>query len=463
MAVAGPKQPGPKFGQSVAPNLNVRHLCPNCRSDPPNIIEEYSKGDLVCGDCGTILGDRIVDTRSEWRTFAGDENGDDPSRVGDAGNPLLGSNHLDTVISHKDGRSGIARDLNRAVNRANNLSNGINGKTNTAILSAVFSRIGEKCDAMQLPRGVRERAQHVYKIADDQKAIKGKNEAAIIAACIIYACRDAGAHRTFQEVCKALKITKKELGQVFSVIKNAVQASGTKTGAMESVHGSNNAQESAEALLGRFTNYLDLGNAVFNASKHVAGEAVARTVIDGRSPVSIAAGVLYFTCVLLGRSTSAKDIAAMGGVSESTTKLICKMVATKLDEIIRPEWKTEYKKGYAALAQLGRINDSAKNSRSGTPSRLTPSSATTSAPVSAPPNNGNGNANGNGIANGNGHLDKQVKANGHAQADGIKLNGNANGEGSITQQKAEASTSANGKKEDGDVEMKREENGKTEK
>ncbi|WRT69276.1 uncharacterized protein IL334_006260 [Kwoniella shivajii] len=347
MAVAGPRQPGPKFGQSVAPNLNVRHLCPNCRTDPPNIIEEYSKGDL---------------------TFAGDENGDDPSRVGDAGNPLLGSNHLDTVISHKDGRSGMARDLNRAVQRANNLSNGINGKTNTAILSAVFSRIGEKCDAMQLPRGVRERAQHVYKIADEQKAIKGKNEAAIIAACIIYACRDAGAHRTFQEVCKALKISKKELGQVFLVIKNAVQNSGTKTGGHSD--GSNNAQESAEALLGRFTNYLDLGNAVFNASKHIAAEATAKSTIDGRSPVSIAAGVLYFTCVLLSKNTTAKDIAAMGGVSESTTKLICKMVATKLDEVIRPEWKTEYAQGYASLAQLGRINESAKGSRSGTPSRL---------------------------------------------------------------------------------------------
>lgn len=37
----------PKFGQPVLPNLNVRHLCPNCRTDPPNIVEEYSKGDLV--------------------------------------------------------------------------------------------------------------------------------------------------------------------------------------------------------------------------------------------------------------------------------------------------------------------------------------------------------------------------------------------------------------------------------
>lgn len=45
----------PKFGQPVLPNLNVRHLCPNCREDPPNIVEEYSSGDLVrCHRQGVI-------------------------------------------------------------------------------------------------------------------------------------------------------------------------------------------------------------------------------------------------------------------------------------------------------------------------------------------------------------------------------------------------------------------------
>ena len=83
-------------------NLNVTLMCPECK-DNPNIVEEFSSGDMVCGNCGMIppamippailrmtdshitglvLSDRIVDTRSEWRTFANDENGDDPSRVG---------------------------------------------------------------------------------------------------------------------------------------------------------------------------------------------------------------------------------------------------------------------------------------------------------------------------------------------------------------------------------------------
>jgi transcription initiation factor TFIIB len=53
----------PSFG----PDLAVRLICPECRDPNPNIVEEFSSGDLVCGTCGLVLGDRVVDTRSEWR------------------------------------------------------------------------------------------------------------------------------------------------------------------------------------------------------------------------------------------------------------------------------------------------------------------------------------------------------------------------------------------------------------
>ena len=57
------------------PDLAVRLICPQCRDPEPNIEEEFSSGDLVCRGCGLVLGDRIVDTRSEcefwiiWRLF----------------------------------------------------------------------------------------------------------------------------------------------------------------------------------------------------------------------------------------------------------------------------------------------------------------------------------------------------------------------------------------------------------
>jgi transcription initiation factor TFIIB len=52
---------------SFGPDLAVRLICPDCRDPNPHIVEEFGSGDLVCGACGLVLGDRIVDTRSEWR------------------------------------------------------------------------------------------------------------------------------------------------------------------------------------------------------------------------------------------------------------------------------------------------------------------------------------------------------------------------------------------------------------
>lgn len=46
-------------------DLNLRLLCPDCKNDPPNLVEEFASGDLVCGDCGLVVGDKIIDTRSE--------------------------------------------------------------------------------------------------------------------------------------------------------------------------------------------------------------------------------------------------------------------------------------------------------------------------------------------------------------------------------------------------------------
>jgi transcription initiation factor TFIIB len=55
---------------TFAPDLSVRLICPDCRDPNPTIIEDFKAGDLVCAGCGLVLGDRIVDTRSEWRVRA---------------------------------------------------------------------------------------------------------------------------------------------------------------------------------------------------------------------------------------------------------------------------------------------------------------------------------------------------------------------------------------------------------
>jgi len=190
-------------------NLNMQMICKDCREVPPNLIEEFSNGDVVCGSCGLVLGERTVDTRSEWRTFANDDQGnDDPSRVGDAANPLLVGAQLETHIAYDKGASARSRDLHRAQGKS---THDKNNKT----LSAVYRELGDLCSSMDFTDDVTNYARFLYKQIYDAGAFKGKSPEAMNAGLIFIACRQQGVPRTFKEIQAFTKVPKADIGRMF--------------------------------------------------------------------------------------------------------------------------------------------------------------------------------------------------------------------------------------------------------
>ncbi|KAI7903985.1 cyclin-like protein [Cokeromyces recurvatus] len=280
------------------PNLNIRLICPDCRVDPPQIVEEFASGDLVCGDCGLVLGDRIIDTRSEWRTFANDE-GDDPSRVGAAANPLLDGNQLDTVISRRDGGTGAAKDLNKVHGRAT----AVKGERN---LVQAYKEISAMCDSISLSKIVSDTAKQLYKRVEDEKLLRGKSSDAIIAACIFIACRQEKVGRTFREICALTRVPKKEIGRCYKSLQAKLQ---TNTSIMNS-----------EDLMLRFCSNLQLPNYVQKAGIDLVKHAKEHGTLAGKSPISVAAACIYLVSYLYRQPKSTRDIAHVAGVSEVTIK-----------------------------------------------------------------------------------------------------------------------------------------------
>ena len=193
-------------------NLNMQMICRECKEVPPNLVEEFSSGDMVCGSCGLVLGDRIIDTRSEWRTFSNDDqNNDDPSRVGDGANPLLNGSQLQTSIAFGDG-SARSRELHRAQNKATH-------DRATKSLLAAYKEIGALCDAWHIPKNVSDTAKHLFKMVSDAGAFRGKSQDVVIAGCIFIACRQCQVPRTFREVFALTKVSKKEIGRIFKALE----------------------------------------------------------------------------------------------------------------------------------------------------------------------------------------------------------------------------------------------------
>lgn len=335
--LAAPQQKAPAQ-PSFGPDLAVRLICPECRDPNPNIVEEFGSGDLVCGNCGLVLGDRVVDTRSEWRTFANDE-GDDPSRVGAASDPLMeGMEQLDTVISFRDGGSGIARELQRAASRSQN------SRSERNILTA-FRDISSWCDQFSLPKTISDIAKQLYRRSDEEKLLRGKPLEAVIAACIFIACRQAHVPRTFREICNLTNVSKKVLGQCYKALEQAFNlAPGAST-----LHTAASPSTGPENLLVRYCNHLDLPPNVQSICGDIIIAARKHGIADGRSPVSIAGGAIYFTCHLLGKVKSVREISLVAGVSEGTIKLVYRIYYADKEKLVKQEWIDD---GKAKLERL---------------------------------------------------------------------------------------------------------------
>ncbi|KAJ2826589.1 transcription initiation factor IIB, partial [Coemansia sp. 'formosensis'] len=144
---------------------NVVLECPYCRDKVPNLVDDFASGDCICGNCGLVLGDRIVDTRSEWRTFVNEE-GDDPSRVGNAANPFLDGAQLDTLISRNgDNGSGLARDLNRTQGRTT-------AQRHERNPVQAYKEISALCDAYDMPRTTVDIAKQLYRRAEKDNLLR---------------------------------------------------------------------------------------------------------------------------------------------------------------------------------------------------------------------------------------------------------------------------------------------------
>lgn len=321
-------------------DLNVTLMCPDCREMPPNLVEEFSSGDTVCGSCGRVLGERAIDTRSEWRTFSNDDQGnDDPSRIGDAANPLLHGSQLQTEIGFGDGGLRV-RELSRAHNKSNH------DKANKS-LQAAFSQISTLCDSQNISKPTAETAKLLYRVTDDAKLFKGKSQDAIIAGCIFIACRQHSQQRSFREIFKMTNVSKKEVGRTFKTLESFLQKNqklnpGPKVAGNGAILDTNNFQTggttNAESLMPRACAKLKLETYVQLVAEECARKVTEHGVAAGRSPLSIAGACLYLVANLMGFPKTPKEIGLAVEVSDGTIRTAYKLMHAQQDKIIQDDW-----------------------------------------------------------------------------------------------------------------------------
>ncbi|XP_063375994.1 transcription initiation factor IIB isoform X2 [Cydia fagiglandana] len=258
------------------------------------LIEDYRAGDMICSECGLVVGDRVIDVGSEWRTFSNEKSGVDPSRVGGPENPLLSGGDLSTIIG--PGRGDASFDsfgVSKYQNRRNISS------TDRALINA-FREINTMADRINLPKTIVDRANNLFKQVHDGKNLKGRANDAIASACLYIACRQEGVPRTFKEICAVSKISKKEIGRCFKLILKALETSVDLITTAD--------------FMSRFCSNLGLPNSVQRAATHIARKAGELDIVSGRSPISVAAAAIYMASQVSNDKRTQKDVENISGL-----------------------------------------------------------------------------------------------------------------------------------------------------
>lgn len=295
-------------------------FCSDCKKNT-EVVFDHAAGDTVCSECGLVLESHSIDETSEWRTFANESNDNDPARVGGPANPLLSDGGLSTVISKPNGTAGdyLSSSLGRWQNRGANPDRG---------LIQAFKTIATMADRLGLVSTIKDRASEIYKKVEDQKSSRGRNQDAILAACLYIACRQEDKPRTVKEICSVANgATKKEIGRAKEYIVKQLEVEMGKSVDMGTIH--------AGDFLRRFCSNLGMNNQAMKAAQ----EAVQRSEeIDiRRSPISIAAAVIYIITQLSEEKKPLRDISLATGVAEGTIRNAYKDLYPHISRII-PVW-----------------------------------------------------------------------------------------------------------------------------
>ncbi|CAL5207651.1 unnamed protein product [Lathyrus oleraceus] len=318
-------------------------FCSDCKRET-EVVFDHSAGDTVCSECGLVLESHSIDETSEWRTFANESNDNDPVRVGGPSNPLLTDGGLSTVIAKPNGSSGefLSSSLGRWQNRGSNPDRGLILAFKT--IATMSERLGlvatiknifvclpiyDNCHWLKLgSSNINDRANEIYKRVEDQKSSRGRNQDALLAACIYIACRQEDIPRTVKEICSVANgASKKEIGRAKEYIVKQLGLEKGQTVEMGTIH--------AGDFMRRFCSNLGMNNQAVKAAQEAVKKSEEFDI--RRSPISIAAAVIYIITQLSDDKKPLKDISIATGVAEGTIRNSYKDLYPHVSKII-PNW-----------------------------------------------------------------------------------------------------------------------------
>jgi transcription initiation factor TFIIB len=281
--------------------------CPECGSS--NLVHDYDTGETVCGDCGLVVYEQMMDKGPEWRAFTQEEKAS-RSRVGVPTSYSVHDKGLSTAISQVD-RDAFGRKLPLSTRlqmwRLRKWQ--IRSRVHSSIdrnLAQAMAELDRLSDKVYIPPPIKEKAAVTYRKALDKGLVRGRSIAAIAAAALYAACRGSGTPRTLREIAEASLVDKKDVARCYRLLLRELD-----------VH-----MPIADPLtyVSKIAERTGISGRTQGVAIQILREARNKRAAAGKDPMGLAAAALYIACLQNNEKKTQKDIAEAAGVTEVTVR-----------------------------------------------------------------------------------------------------------------------------------------------
>jgi hypothetical protein len=262
----------------------------------------------VCTGCGRVDHEYVTD-EPEW--IGDPESGDDPSRVGAPIDTVLFSAKwgMGTLISSKNGFQKMAK-----------INMHLNMNHRDRALYHAYQQIESVCKGkLGLNDAIITCVKITYRKITESRLTRGAIRMGIKANCVLYACKEHGVQRTFQEIATAFDIPVKDISRTSDLFREVI---GDDTGKTQS-------SDLVSRLFNDITCLPDSEKGRIRMRVIRTCEEVQQNIpaLMGKTPKAIASAVIYQVLTEAGYNIDKPTVARICDISVPTMTKILGLMA----------------------------------------------------------------------------------------------------------------------------------------
>ncbi len=293
-------------------------VCPECNS--LNLIHDRDTGETICGDCGLVLYEQMMDKGPEWRAFTQEEKAS-RSRVGMPTSYSIHDKGLSTTISQVD-RDALGRKLPLSTRlqmwrlRKWQIRSRVHSSVDRNLSQAMgeLERLSSKISA---PPSLKEKAAVIYRKSLDKGLVRGRSINAICSAALYAACRESATPRTIRDIAEASLVDKKDIARCYRLLLQELNFNMPVANSL--------------TFVSKIAEKTHIPGKIQGEAIKILADAKRKRFASGKDPMGLAAAALYIACLLHNEKVTQKDIAEAAGVTEVTVRNRYKALTRQLN------------------------------------------------------------------------------------------------------------------------------------